>query len=171
MQNLNQENSGSTPETTTSTEQPLVDTGTEAQVASSEPDAGEEEEEEDTTTAAAVVTETVIPPQENETGLQMAETPETEACTQAAEKETAVQPPSEPLKNSEEMEVDSASKQSASADCATDKDPQCGEQTAKKPEKGPHVGRRYVLSKKAMTDPLKMDMFDPPPLSCEYFIS
>ncbi|KAG7242198.1 hypothetical protein INR49_024244, partial [Caranx melampygus] len=167
MQNLNQEKSGSTPETTASTEQPL-DTGTEAQVALSEPAAGEEEEEEeeeDTTTGAPVETETVIPPQENETGLQMAETPETEACTQEEEKETAVQPLSEPLKNSEEMEIDCASKQSAPADCDTNKDPQCDGRTAEKQEKGPHVGRRYVLSKKAMTDPLKIDMFDPPPLS------
>lgn len=176
MQNLTQENSGSTPETTTSTEQPL-DTVTQAQAVLSEPAAGgeeqevqEEEVEKGTTSAATVETVAVFPPKENESGLQIAETPETVACTQAAEGETAAQPPSQPLKDMEKMETDSATMQSAPTDCDMNRDTQSGEQPTNKQEKEPHFARRYVLSKKAMTDPLKIDMTNPPPLSCEYFI-
>lgn len=45
------------------------------------------------------------------------------------------------------------------------------EQKVKKQDKGVSDGRKYVLSKKAMVDPLKMDMSKPivMPLTCECF--
>ncbi|XP_071326730.1 zinc finger protein 576, tandem duplicate 1 isoform X2 [Trachinotus anak] len=156
MQSPTQENSGSNPVTTAPTDQPL-DTGTEAQPAHFEPNAQEEK----TKSASPVETETLITPQETQTGVQMAETPATVAFTQAVEKETTVQPVSELSENSERMEVDSASKQSAPTDSDTNTDRQCDGQITKKQEKGQRDGKKYVPSKKAMIDPLKMDMSKP----------
>ncbi len=168
MQSPNQSNSGPNPVTTATTEQPL-DTGTEARPAQSEPDAREEENK----SAAPAEAETQIAPQENGTGLQTAETPASMAVTQAAENEPTVQPPTEPSDEAGGMEMDSASKPSAPTEPVPDTNTNagCDRQKPKKQDKGVRDGRKYVPSKKAMIDPLKMDMSKPlvMPLTCEYF--
>lgn len=166
MQSPVQANSGPNPVTTAHTEQP-VDTGTADQPAHSEPDAQEKETE----SAAPVEPEKVITQQEKQTGMQTAETPATVAVTQEVEKESAVQPLSEPSENSGVMEIDSASKTSAPTESDTNTNPRCDGEKAKKQDKGLRDGRKYVPSKKAMIDPLKMDMSKPlvMPLTCEYF--
>lgn len=168
MQCPTQSNSGPNPVTTATTEQPL-DTETEAQPAQSEPDAQEEENK----SAAPAEAETPVAPQENGTGLQTAETPASMAVTQAVENEPTVQLPTEPSDNTGGMERDSASKPSAPTEPVpdTNTNPGCDRQKAKKQDKGVRDGRKYVPSKKAMIDPLKMDMSKPlvMPLTCEYF--
>ncbi|XP_070767983.1 zinc finger protein 576, tandem duplicate 1 [Enoplosus armatus] len=158
MQSPTQSNSGPNPVTTATTEQPL-DTETEAQPAQSEPDAQEEENK----SAATAEAGTPITPQENGTGVQTAETPACMAVTQAVENEPAVQPLTEPSVNTGEMEMDSASKPSAPTEPVpdTNTNPGCDGQKAKKQDKGVRDGRKYVPSKKAMVDPLKMDMSKP----------
>ncbi|XP_044065384.1 uncharacterized protein LOC122882248 isoform X2 [Siniperca chuatsi] len=158
MQSPTQSNSGPNPVTTATTEQPL-DMETEAQPAQSEPDAQEEENK----SSATAETETPITPQENGTGVQTAETPASMAVTQAVENEPAVKPLTEPSVNTGGMEVDSASKPSAPTVPvpATNTNPGCDGEKAKKQDKGVRDGRKYVPSKKAMVDPLKMDMSKP----------
>ncbi|XP_039974465.1 uncharacterized protein LOC120784601 isoform X2 [Xiphias gladius] len=156
MQSPVQANSGPNPVTTAHTEQP-VDTGTADQPAHSEPDAQEKETE----SAAPVEPEKVITQQEKQTGMQTAETPATVAVTHEVEKESAVQPLSEPSENSGGMEIDSASKTSAPTESDTNTNPRCDGEKAKKQDKGLRDGRKYVPSKKAMIDPLKMDMSKP----------
>uniref|UniRef100_A0A4W6CQJ4 C2H2-type domain-containing protein n=1 Tax=Lates calcarifer TaxID=8187 RepID=A0A4W6CQJ4_LATCA len=155
MQSPTQANTGPDSVTAAPSEQPL-DTGTEAQPAHSEPDAQEERTE----SAALAETETIITPQENQAAVQTAEAPATVAdVTQAVEKETAVRPLSEPSETSAGMEIDSASKPSAPTGSGTNTAPRREGQKAKKQDK--HDGRKYVPSKKAMIDPLKMDMSKP----------
>ncbi|KAL7393506.1 hypothetical protein ABVT39_011789 [Epinephelus coioides] len=158
MQSPTQSNSGPNPVTTATTEQPL-DTNTETQPAQSEPDAKEEENK----SAAPAGTETVVTPQENGTGVQAAETPANVVVTKAVENEPAVQPLTEPSVNTAGMETDSASKPSAPTEPVpdTNTNPGCDKQKAKKQDKGVRDGRKYVPSKKAMIDPLKMDMSKP----------
>ncbi|XP_035527904.1 uncharacterized protein LOC118335618 [Morone saxatilis] len=155
MQSPTQSNIGPNPVTTATTEKPL-DTETEAQPAQSEPHAQEEENK----SAAPAETETPITPQENGTRT---ETPASMAVTQAVENEPAVQPLTEPSDNTGGVEVDSASKPSAPTEPGPDvnTNPGCGGQKAKKQDKGVRDGKKYVPSKKAMVDPLKMDMSKP----------
>uniref|UniRef100_A0A8C4FA84 Zinc finger protein 576, tandem duplicate 1 n=1 Tax=Dicentrarchus labrax TaxID=13489 RepID=A0A8C4FA84_DICLA len=155
MQSPTQSNMGPNPVTTATTEKPL-DTETEAQPAQSEPHAQEEENK----SAATAETETPITPQENGTRT---ETPASMAVTQAVENEPAVQPLTEPSDNTGGVEVDSASKPSAPTEPGPDinTNPGCDGQKAKKQDKGVRDGRKYVPSKKAMVDPLKMDMSKP----------
>ncbi|GLD63489.1 uncharacterized protein AKAME5_001510700 [Lates japonicus] len=155
MQSPTQANTGPDSVTAAPTEQPL-DTGTEAQPAHSEPDVLEERTE----SAALAETETIITPQENQAAVQTEEAPATVAgVTQAVEKETAVQPLSEPSETSAGKEIVSASKPSAPTGSGTNTAPRRDGQKAKKQDK--HDGRKYVPSKKAMIDPLKMDMSKP----------
>lgn len=163
MQSPTQSNSGPNPVTTATTEKPL-DTETEAQPAQSEPDAQEEENK-----SADLVAQTPVTSQENGT---QAGTPASMAVTQAVENEpAAAQPLTEPADNTGGMEVDSASKPSAPIEPVpdTNSNPGCDGQKAKKEDKGARDGRKYVPSKKAMVDPLKMDMSKPlvVPLTCE----
>lgn len=155
MQSPNPPNSGPNPVTTVTTEQPL-DTETEAQPAQSEPDAQGKENK----SAAPTEAETPVVPQENGTGLQAAETPASMAVTQAAENEPTVQLPTEPSEETGAMEIVSASKPSAPTEPVPDTNKNPG-QKAKKQDKGLRDGRKYVPSKKAMIDPLKMDMSKP----------
>ncbi|XP_029307281.1 zinc finger protein 22-like isoform X2 [Cottoperca gobio] len=158
MESPNQSHSGPNPVTTATTEQPL-DTETEAQSAQSEPGSQEEDNKSD----APAGTETVVTPEENGTRVQTAETPESMPVTQAVENEPAVQPLTEPSVNTAGKETNSASKPSAPSEPApdTNANPACDEKKAKKPDKGVRDGRKYVPSKKAMVDPLKMDMSKP----------
>ncbi|XP_067365870.1 uncharacterized protein [Channa argus] len=156
MESTIQSNSGPNPVTTATIQQP-PDTGTEAEPAQSEADAQEKKD----TTAASVETETAITPQENETRMQTEETPATVAVTQALENETDVQPQSEPSENFGEMEIDCASKLSVFTEPDTNSNSKRDVQKAKKEDKCVRDGRKYVPSKKAMIDPLKMDMSKP----------
>ncbi|KAI3360446.1 hypothetical protein L3Q82_002341 [Scortum barcoo] len=158
MQSPNQSNSGPNLMTTATTEQPL-DTETEAQPAQSEPDAQGKENK----SAAPAEAETPVVPQENGTWLQAAETPASMAVTQAAENEPTVQLPTEPSEETGVMEMNSASKPNAPTEPVpdTNTNPGCDRQKAKKQDKGVRDGRKYVPSKKAMIDPLKMDMSKP----------
>ncbi|XP_069392999.1 zinc finger protein 576, tandem duplicate 1 isoform X1 [Paralichthys olivaceus] len=143
MQSSTQANNGPTPVTTAPTDQPL-DTGTEAQPAPIEPHAREE----GAASEAPVETDTVIAPQENEAG----------AVVQAVENQTAVQPLSESSEKPGGMKMDSALKTCAPTKCDTNTNSLCDGQKAKKQDKVVRDGRKYVPSKKAMIDPLKMDM-------------
>lgn len=153
-----QANSGPNPVTTATTEKQL-DTKLEAQPTPADRDAQEEEEEK---TAIVTEPETLIAQQES--GKQ-AETPSHMAVAQVVETERAVQPLTS--ENAGGMELDSA------AAPASDVHPNsgCDQKKAKNPGKGVRDGRKYVPSKKAMIDPLKMDMSKQlvMPVTCEYF--
>nr|XP_020464133.1 uncharacterized protein LOC109964885 isoform X1 [Monopterus albus] len=156
MQSPTQANSESKPGTTATTEHPLASL-TEAQPAQSESDAKEKNK-----SLAPGETETVITSLENKTGVQTAETPATAGVTQAVENETPVQAPRETSENTATgMQIDSASKPSASTEPDANLNPGCDGQKAKKQDKVVRDGRKYVPSKKAMIDPLKMDMSKP----------
>ena len=167
MQSPNRANTGPSPVTTAPTDQPL-DTGTEARPALNEQHAREE----GAASEAPVETDTLIPPQENDAGVQSPETPATVAVVQAVENETAAQPPSETSEKPGGTEMDSALKTRAPTKCDTNTNPPCVGQKTKKQDKVVRDGRKYVPSKKAMIDPLKMDMSKPlvMPLTCEYFV-
>ncbi|XP_053289385.1 uncharacterized protein LOC128450011 [Pleuronectes platessa] len=156
MQSPTRANSGPTPVTTAPRDQPL-DTGTEAKPALNEQHA----QEEGAASEAPVETDTVIPPQINEAGVQTPETPATVAVVQAVENETAAQPLSETSEKPGGMEMDSALKTRAPTKCDTNTNPLCVGPKAKKQDKVVRDGRKYVPSKKAMIDPLKMDMSKP----------
>lgn len=165
MQSPTQANSDPDPVTTATTAQP-VDTWAEPQPAQSEPDAQEKRNN----SAAPTEAEREIPPQENETGaiLTVAETPATVVVTQAVDNETVVQSQRQPS-DTGGLEIDSASKPSAHTEPNINTNPGPDVQKAKK--RDVRDGRKYVPSKKAMIDPLKMDMSKPlvMPLTCEYF--
>lgn len=165
MQSPTQSPSGPNPGAT-ATQEPPLDTETEAQPAQSDSDEQKEKDE----PAAPVMTETVTP-QENGTEVQTAETPASLPVTQAAENEPAVQPQTEPSVNSAGVETDSASKPSVPSELDTNAKSKCDEKKAKKMDKGVREPRKYIPSKKAMVDPLKMDMSKQPviPLTCECF--
>lgn len=116
---------------------------------------------------SAAETETPILQQENRTG---AEAPASMAVTPAVENEPAVQPSDstggkELDRKKTNVPIDPVPEVHAN--------PGRNGEKAKKPDKGVRDGRKYVPSKKAMIDPLKMDMSKPAviPLTCEYFTS
>ncbi|XP_054478234.1 uncharacterized protein LOC129110101 [Anoplopoma fimbria] len=152
MQSPAQSNSRPNPVTSATTVHPL-DTKTEAQ-----PDAQEEENQ----PAASVGTETVDKPQENGTGVQTAEAANM-AVTHVLANVPADEPVTEPSVTTAVLATNSASKPSVPTEPTPDKNanPGSGGQKAKKPDKGVRDGRKYVPSKKAMVDPLKMDMSKP----------
>lgn len=165
MQSPTQENSGPDPVTTATTEQP-ANTGAEPQPAQSKPDAQETRNN----SAAPGEAETVITQQETETGaiFTVTETPATVLGAQETHSE-AVESQSEPPEVTAGMEIDSASKPSAHTESVANTNTAPDVQKAKKQDKGVRDGRKYVPSKKAMVDPLKMDMSKPLviPLTCE----
>ncbi len=166
MQSPIHTNSGSNPVTTATTEKPLDTVAVAQPAAQSETDAQKEENK----SAFLAEAETPITPQENGTH---AETPASMAITQVPEKESAVHLLSQSSENTGGMEVDTTSKPSAPVLPVpdTNTNPDCEGQKAKKQDKGVRDGRKYVPSKKAMVDPLKIDMSKPlvMPLTCEYF--
>lgn len=166
MQSPTQETSESNLVTAATTEHPL-DTGTEAQPAPSDTDI-----QENNNAAGSIETELIVTSQENETEVQKAETPAAVAVAQAVESDTAVPSQNEPSENTGPVETDSASKASAPTEPENNSNAGHDVQKAKKQNKSGHDGRKYVLSKKAMIDPLKMDMSKPVvmPLTCESFI-
>lgn len=84
----------------------------------------------------------------------------------SVEGETAVQLQTQPPGHAGGMDVDAASKPSLPCGPVSG----CDSQKDKKVATLPRDGRKYVPSKKAMIDPLKMDMSKPllTPLTCEY---
>ncbi|XP_067458059.1 uncharacterized protein [Thunnus thynnus] len=156
MQNPTQMNSGPNPVTTATTEQPLDSETDGAQPALSEPDA----QKDGCKSAALAENQTVITSHGNE---QTSETPASVAVTQTAVNKSAVQSLAKPSGNTREMETDSGSKPNAPTEPASDTNtnPGCEVQEAKKQDKVVRDGRKYVPSKKAMIDPLKMDMSKP----------
>lgn len=149
-----QANSGPNPVTTATTEK-QVDTKPEAQSIPTDRDAQQEEDK-------TAEPETLITQQES--GKQ-AQAPSHMAVTQVVETERAVQPLTS--ESSGGKELDSA------ATPASDINPNsgCDQKKAKNLGKGVRDGRKYVPSKKAMIDPLKMDMSKQlvMPVTCEYF--
>lgn len=167
MQSPTQADIGPDPVSTANAAQP-PDTGAAPQPAHGESDAQDKRGK----SAAPVEAETLLTPQENTTGVisTVAETLATVTVTQTQNNETAVQSQSEPSENTDGMEKDSASRASAQTEPGTNANPGPDVQMAKKQDKVVRDGRKYVPSKKAMIDPLKMDMSKPLviPLTCEY---
>lgn len=113
---------------------------------------------------SAAETETPIIQQENRT---RAEAPASMVVTPAVENEPAVQPSD----STGGRELDSKTSVPIDPVPEVHANPGCNGEKAKKQDKGVRDGRKYVPSKKAMIDPLKMDMSKPAvmPLTCEYF--
>ncbi|CAK6976199.1 uncharacterized protein LOC121905269 [Scomber scombrus] len=155
MQSPTKMNNGPNPVTTATKEQPLDSETDGTCPTQSEPDA-----QEDSKSAAPFDNETVITPHENE---QRAEAPTSVAVTQATVNKSAVQSLAEPSGNTGEVETDSGTKPSAPTEPRADTNTNPGSevQKAKKQDKIVRDGRKYVPSKKAMIDPLKMDMSKP----------
>lgn len=90
-----------------------------------------------------------------------------------AENEPAAQQQTQPSGHDGGMELNAASKPSLPCGPVFDINTSsgCGLQEDKYKAKSVSDGRKYVPSKKAMIDPLKMDMSKPllMPLTCEYF--
>lgn len=143
MQSLPQEHGESCP-VTTSTAEKLPDNQPEL--------SGPEAQEEETRSNAGADAETT-------TGTLAAETPANMAVTPAADSEPSVRTQSE----SKTANVPTEPARDTKAN------PGRGGQKVKKQDKTVSDGRKYVLSKKAMVDPLKMDMSKPivMPLTCE----
>lgn len=166
MQSPSQYNSGPNPMTTATSERQLdIEPGAPPVQSGPDPPEGEIK------SAAPAETETPITQQENRT---LTETPASMPVTQAAENEPAVQPQAQYSDTAGLMELDSASKPSVPIDPGPDinSDPRHDRPKAKKQEKDVSSVRRYIPSKKAMIDPLKIDMSElDMALSCEYFTS
>ncbi|XP_068999135.1 zinc finger protein 576, tandem duplicate 1 isoform X2 [Embiotoca jacksoni] len=153
MQSPTQAHSGSNPVTT---EQPL-DTETETEPARREAGAREEE----IAPVPPAATEPVITPEESETGVQTAETPAGVAVTPSVEDGPAAQALTESSENTGGTDTGSAAKPAAPTEPVPYSSPGSDGQKAKKQDKRVTDGRKYVPSKKAMVDPLKMDMSKP----------
>ncbi|XP_030013856.1 zinc finger protein 576, tandem duplicate 1 isoform X2 [Sphaeramia orbicularis] len=140
MQSQIQMNSRPNPVDTVTTEQ-LLDSETSTL---SEPNAQKEENK----SSAPAESETVTPPHENETRMHT-------AGTQDMENEHVVQSVTEPT----EMEKDAVTKPNAPSELLSDgnRSKRCEPKT-KKQDKGVRDGKKYIPSKKAMIDPLKIDM-------------
>lgn len=164
MQSPSQSDSGPNPMTTATSERRLdIEPGAPAVQSGPDPPEGEIK------SAAPTETETPTTQQENRT---LIETPASMPVTQAAENEPAVPPQAQYSDTAGLMELDSASKPSVPTDPGPDinSDPRHDRPNAKKQEKGVSSVRRYIPSKKAMIDPLKIEMSElDMALSCEYF--
>lgn len=136
---------------------------TEAPPAPGGPDA----QQEDSESAAPARVETVAKPPEKGAGVQTEDAQRT-PVTRVAENEPAAETPADSSGN-----ADRALEPNVSAEPTpeTKANPAGQMQKEKKADKGAREGRKYVLSKKAMIDPLKMDMSKQIllPLTCEYF--
>ncbi|XP_028985160.1 uncharacterized protein LOC114843102 isoform X2 [Betta splendens] len=156
MQSPSQTDGGPEPVTGTNTAQPS-DTGADPQPAHTEPEAQEKRMK----SAVPIEAETLLTPQENATGvITVSEAPTTVTVTQMQDNETVVQSWSEHSESTGKMEIDSDLTQSAQTEPDSNANgPDV--QRAKKQDKGVRDSRKYVPSKKAMIDPLKMDMSKP----------
>lgn len=153
MQSPSQSNSQTNPVTTATTEKEL-------DTEPAQKELGAQEEESKTDSAAE--TEAAVTPQGNGT---LAETPAGMVGTD--------QPLTQPSDQTDRMELGSDLKPSAAVNPVDENpDGRVGQKLKNQP-KVVRDGRRYVPSKKAMVDPLKMDMSKPAgiPLTCEYFTS
>ncbi|CAJ1061594.1 uncharacterized protein LOC117822775 [Xyrichtys novacula] len=152
MQSQTLENSGPNPVTTATAELQL-DTQSEAQPEQSEPNAGEAEER----SAGSAQTEKPVRLHENGTETQTALTHTGVVITQAELNEPAAQPITEPSDGTNGMET---SQPGAATEPVADNttSPERDGQKSKKKDQRANDGRKYVPSKKAMIDPLKMDM-------------
>lgn len=105
---------------------------------------------------------TKITTQQNEAGVQTTETPTGVAVTQSVGNKPA---PPDHTDNTGGMVRDSSAPMKSAP--ATKPNPGSDVQQAKKQDKGP---KKYIPSKKAMLDPLKIDMSKAVvmPLTCEY---
>lgn len=152
MQSPSQSNSQPNPVTTATTEKE-----TDTEPAQKEADAQEESEP-----ASAAETEVAVTLQGHGT---LAGTPAGMVGTE--------QPLTQPSDQADRMELGSDLKPSATIS-PVDKSPDgpVGQKVKNQP-KAVRDGRKYVPSKKAMVDPLKMDMSKPAgiPLTCEYCTS
>lgn len=154
------------PVTASTTEQPL-DSGTDgAETAQSEADTQAEEN----LSAASAEKESVTTSNEDQR-VQTEETPADVAVPQAVEDERADQSLTEPTDKTKDMAIDQASRPNALTEptSGTNTNPVCKVPKANKKDKAGQDGRKYVPSKKAMIDPLKMDMSNPrvSPLTCK----
>lgn len=163
MQSPSQSNSGPDLTSISTSERQLdVDPGAPPVQSGPDPPVGEIK------TAVPAEAETPTTQQENGT---LTETPASMLVTQAVENEPAVQPQAQHSDTAGVMELDSPSKPSVPTDPGPDinSDPRCDRPKSKKQEKGVSSGRRYIPSKKAMIDPLKIDMSElDMALTCEY---
>lgn len=155
------------PVTTATAKQPLDSDTDRAETAQN----GSDTLDVDNIPATSVEDKTVMTSNEDE-AVRTDETPADVAAPRAEVHEHAVPPVTEPCDNSEEMAVDQACQPSAPAEptAATNTEPVCEVQKSnKKKDKVVQDGRKYVPSKKAMKDPLKMDMSSQLvlPLTCE----
>lgn len=96
-------------------------------------------------------------------------------CESSLEERPSAQQHTQPLDQAGGLELDAVSKPNLPGGPETDLSAStgCGSQEDKNRVKPVSDGRKYVPSKKAMIDPLKMDMSKPrlTPLTCEYFFS
>lgn len=153
MQSPSQPNSQLSPVTAATTENEL-----DTEPAQKELDAQEEESK----AASAAETEAAVTPQGNGT---MAETPAGMVGTD--------RPLTQPSDQTDGMELGSDPKPSTAINPVDENPDGRVRQKLKNQPKVVRDGRKYVPSKKAMVDPLKMDMSKPAgiPLTCEYFTS
>ncbi|XP_061572511.1 uncharacterized protein LOC133428117 isoform X2 [Cololabis saira] len=130
-----------------------------------EPHPGERDPEprEENKSSGPADTETPNTPEKSQPGLQTAGSTAGMAITQAVEIKSGVKSQTKSWENTATVGKDSAAKPSAPAEAANNvgANSGCDGKKAKKQGKGVGEGRRYVLSKKAMVDPLKMDMSKP----------
>lgn len=160
MQSPSQSNSQPNPVTTPTTEKEL-----DTEPAQKEPDAQEKSEpdaQEKSKPASAAESEAAVSQQGKET---LAETPAGMVGTDL--------PLTQSSDQADRMELGSDLKTSTTINPVYDNP---GGRVGQKVKNQPKVvrdGRKYVPSKKAMVDPLKMDMSKPAgiPLTCEYFTS
>lgn len=166
MQSRTQASSGPSPvATATATAEQQLDTQTEAQPEQNEPHAQEKR------LASPAGIETPDTPQENGTEVHTTETHAGVEMTPGELNKPAVQPLTEPSDGSTDMETDTGLKPGAITESVPEENTnsECDGSGAKTKDQGIRDGRKYVPSKKAMVDPLKMDMSMVNPLTCEYF--
>lgn len=149
MQSPRQSNSQPNPVTTATTEKEL-----DAEPAQKEPDAQQEENE----AASAAEPAAAVSQQRNGT---LADAPAGLVGTD--------RPLAQPADQTDTPELGPDLKPSATIDLV-DENGRVGQKVKNQP-KVVRNGRKYIPSKKAMVDPLKMDMSKPAgiPLTCEYF--
>lgn len=158
MQSPTQSNPSPEP-VATATTQNQPDREAEAPPEQSEPDTQEQESKS---------TETGTIQQENGSDRESAASTE---FKEASEHEPAAQQQTQLTGQAGGTELDSASKPSLPSDPVDDLGTSTGCDSLKVKNKAKCVleGKKYVMSKKAMIDPLKIDMTKPLPLSCEYY--
>ncbi|XP_074539493.1 zinc finger protein 576, tandem duplicate 1 [Halichoeres trimaculatus] len=160
MQSRTQAYTGPIPVATATAEEQL-DTQTETQPAQSEPHA---QERRPTSPAETATPDT---PRENGTEVQSTEAQAGVAMTQRELNKPAAQSLTEPSDSATDTETDTSLKPGATSEPIPDENTnsECDGSGSKTKDQVVRDGRRYVPSKKAMVDPLKMDMSTVIPLS------